>query len=134
MASSRAGELYGLEALDTAIQDDQDNFTCVYSSDPPIPPFQTDVVSFPFLHSSRFIALSRDPLQFAGIPPPGVLYKTSIVFSLAEGPGMLFKALSCFALRNIDLTKIERRVHSHSLPSPASVATLCSYPLTHLFS
>ena len=29
MASSRAGELYGLQALDTSIQDDQDNFTCV---------------------------------------------------------------------------------------------------------
>jgi arogenate/prephenate dehydratase len=28
VASSRAGELYGLDLLDKSIQDDQDNFTC----------------------------------------------------------------------------------------------------------
>lgn len=32
-----------------------------------------------------------------------------LVFSLRDAAGALFKAISCFALRDIDLTKIESR-------------------------
>jgi prephenate dehydratase len=52
---------------------------------------------------TRFLIISRST------DPDAPSDKTTIVFSVANEPGALFKALSVFALRDIDLTKIESR-------------------------
>ncbi|KAJ4834498.1 ADP,ATP carrier protein [Turnera subulata] len=80
LASARASEIYGLNILATKIQDDNNIVT-------------------------RFLVLARDPV----IPRSDKSFKTSIVFALEPGPGVLFKALAVFALRGISLTKIESR-------------------------
>jgi len=52
---------------------------------------------------TRFLVIGRRPLLNT-VPD-----KTTIVFSLPNEPGSLFKALSAFALRGVDLTKLESR-------------------------
>jgi prephenate dehydratase len=52
---------------------------------------------------TRFIVIGHQPLKNS-VPD-----KTSIVFTLLNEPGSLFKALSVFALRGVDLTKLESR-------------------------
>jgi prephenate dehydratase len=52
---------------------------------------------------TRFVVVGREP-----VVPQGEA-KTSIIFSVDSIPGALFKCLAVFALRDIDLTKIESR-------------------------
>ncbi len=80
VASRRAAELHRLPILREALEDDPTNYT-------------------------RFVVLSRAPVD----PPPAVPSKTSIVFATRNVPGSLYKALAAFALRDVDLTKIESR-------------------------
>jgi prephenate dehydratase len=82
LASRRAAQVYGLEVLQDRMEDNPANYT-------------------------RFLLLACQP--FPVDEPEQKRYKTSIVFSLKNQPGVLFKALSVFALRDIDLTKIESR-------------------------
>jgi prephenate dehydratase len=82
IASTRAAEVYKLEILISGFEDNTSNFT-------------------------RFLALSTEPRS--GDNPETGDFKTSVVFSLENQPGALFKAMSVFALRDIDLTKIESR-------------------------
>ena len=52
---------------------------------------------------TRFLVIGRRPLD---VTPPD---KTTVVFTVPNVAGALFKALSVFALRDVDLTKLESR-------------------------
>ncbi|CAK9064829.1 Bifunctional aspartate aminotransferase and glutamate/aspartate-prephenate aminotransferase (PhPPA-AT) [Durusdinium trenchii] len=88
IASALAADYYGLDILEKGVEDDSNNFT-------------------------RFLLLSKRwmPLVNPGLEllPKPVVWKTSMVFSLINDPGVLHKALSVFSLRGISLTKLESR-------------------------
>jgi len=85
IAGATAAEVYGAAIIAESIEDNPQNFT-------------------------RFLLLCR-PEQASSINPKVTndQRKTSIVFRVANKPGGLFRALAAFALRDIDLTKIESR-------------------------
>jgi len=81
VASFQAAIDYDMNVLDKNIEDNKANIT-------------------------RFLIVSKKPkTTFASSQP----LKTSVVFSLKNLPGALFRGLSVFALRDIDLVKIESR-------------------------
>jgi prephenate dehydratase len=86
IASAVAADIYGAKILRKSIEDDRQNFT-------------------------RFFLL-RTPEYARRHPwpaPKQAAWKTSLVFSTRHVPGSLFRALSAFALRDLNLGKIESR-------------------------
>lgn len=62
---------------------------------------------------TRFLLLGRKGvLEYLGKDVPS---KTSVVFTLPNTAGALYKALACFSLRDIDFSKIESRPTSAAL-------------------
>jgi len=80
IASAQAAKHYGMQVLRSRVENKAENFT-------------------------RFLILAKKP-QY---PKTSAGSKSSIVFALKNVPGALHKALSVFAIREIDLLKIESR-------------------------
>jgi len=85
IAGATAAAVYGADIIAESIEDNAQNFT-------------------------RFLLLAR-PDRAGSIKTTSNQRrrKTSIVFRVANKPGGLFRSLAAFALRDIDLTKIESR-------------------------
>jgi len=85
IASALAADIYGARILKRSIEDDRRNFT-------------------------RFFLLRRrDSRRPVVRDKTGGGWKTSLVFTTRNIPGALFRALSAFALRDLNLAKIESR-------------------------
>jgi len=85
IASAAAAEIYHARILRKSIEDDRANFT-----------------RFFLLRKSKPAARTRPSAS-------GTKFKTSLVFTVRNVPGALFKCLSAFALRDLNMTKIESR-------------------------
>lgn len=84
IASDRAGEIYGAATLAAGIEDHAQNFT-------------------------RFFLVAPSHAALQPLDGPARRWKTSLLLRVANKPGALFRALGAFALREIDLSKIESR-------------------------
>ena len=80
IASRLAAELYGAAVLEEGLEDHAENYT-------------------------RFLVVEREPAA----REPADSNKTSLILSLGNTPGTLYRALGVFAARGLNLTKIESR-------------------------
>ncbi|MGD2133501.1 MAG: prephenate dehydratase [Maricaulaceae bacterium] len=78
LASALAGNIHGLEALLSDVQDDPENTT-------------------------RFIVLAREPVK----PPADAPCMTSFLFRVRNVPAALYKAMGGFATNGVNMTKLE---------------------------
>jgi prephenate dehydratase len=79
IAGPQVAKLYNFKKIEENIESHPDNFT-------------------------RFLIISKDRKIYTGENA-----RTMFVFGVKNEPGILFRCLSIFALRNIDLTKLESR-------------------------
>jgi prephenate dehydratase len=85
IASAAAAQIYGGKILKKSIEDNRRNYTRFFLLEKP-------------KRGSRFAK-----------PDAAKKFKTTLVFSTRNTPGALFRSLSAFALRDLNLTKIESR-------------------------
>jgi prephenate dehydratase len=79
IAGPQVEKLYGLRTIEKGIEDNPENYT-------------------------RFFVIGPRKVIYRGEAA-----KTTVVFGVKNETGVLFRCLSIFALRNIDLTKLESR-------------------------
>jgi len=85
IASAAAASIYGARILRRSIEDDRENYT-------------------------RFFLLERPKRgRKSSAPTANTKFKTTVVFTVRNVAGALFRALSAFALRDLNMTKIESR-------------------------
>ncbi len=80
IASKLAADLYGADVVVEGLEDHAENYT-------------------------RFLVVAREPAR----REPAKANKTSLMLSLGNTPGTLYRALGVFAARGLNLTKIESR-------------------------
>lgn len=84
IAGAAAAELYGGEILAAGVEDNAQNYT-------------------------RFFLIAPPALAAELRPRDAAALKTTVLFRTPNTPGSLFRALAVFALRDINLTKLESR-------------------------
>ncbi len=104
IATSLAGEIYGLDTLGTDVNDNADNTT-------------------------RFLVMSKDPID-----PDPVESKvmTTFVFKVRSVPAALYKALGGFATNGVNLTKLESYITDGSFSVAQFYADVEGHPSERL--